>query len=86
MKVENYAAAVEFYSKAISLDTQNAVYYCNRSARRHLARERPGETLCGVSRPQSILSMASQMKAGAHLRPTGLSGELWGLCGESILS
>uniref|UniRef100_A0A3Q2YGA5 Small glutamine-rich tetratricopeptide repeat-containing protein alpha n=1 Tax=Hippocampus comes TaxID=109280 RepID=A0A3Q2YGA5_HIPCM len=32
MKVENYAAAVEFYSKAISLNTQNAVYYCNRAA------------------------------------------------------
>ncbi|XP_051929968.1 small glutamine-rich tetratricopeptide repeat-containing protein alpha isoform X2 [Hippocampus zosterae] len=32
MKVENYAAAVEFYSKAISLNTQNAVYYCNRLA------------------------------------------------------
>ncbi|KAM4548668.1 small glutamine-rich tetratricopeptide repeat-containing protein alpha isoform 1-T2 [Odontesthes bonariensis] len=32
MKVENYAAAVEFYSKAITLNPQNAVYYCNRAA------------------------------------------------------
>ncbi|MEQ2189926.1 hypothetical protein GOODEAATRI_030312, partial [Goodea atripinnis] len=32
MKVENYAAAVEFYSKAIALNPQNAVYYCNRAA------------------------------------------------------
>lgn len=33
MKVENFSAAVEFYSKAITLNPQNAVYYCNRSAR-----------------------------------------------------
>ncbi|XP_061680752.1 small glutamine-rich tetratricopeptide repeat-containing protein alpha [Syngnathoides biaculeatus] len=32
MKVENYAAAVEFYSKAIGVNPQNAVYYCNRAA------------------------------------------------------
>lgn len=32
MKVENYAAAVSFYSKAISINPQNAVYYCNRAA------------------------------------------------------
>ncbi|XP_034035218.1 small glutamine-rich tetratricopeptide repeat-containing protein alpha [Thalassophryne amazonica] len=32
MKVDNFAAAVEFYSKAISLNPQNAVYYCNRAA------------------------------------------------------
>lgn len=32
MKVENYSAAVEFYSKAIALNPQNAVYYCNRAA------------------------------------------------------
>ncbi|KAG7277551.1 hypothetical protein CRUP_030713 [Coryphaenoides rupestris] len=32
MKVENFAAAVEFYSKAIILNPQNAVYYCNRAA------------------------------------------------------
>ncbi|XP_077441145.1 small glutamine-rich tetratricopeptide repeat-containing protein alpha [Vanacampus margaritifer] len=32
MKVDNYAAAVEFYSKAIALNSQNAVYYCNRAA------------------------------------------------------
>ncbi|XP_052466075.1 small glutamine-rich tetratricopeptide repeat-containing protein alpha-like isoform X2 [Carassius gibelio] len=32
MKVENYSAAVEFYSKAIQLNPQNAVYYCNRAA------------------------------------------------------
>nr|XP_061790601.1 small glutamine-rich tetratricopeptide repeat-containing protein alpha-like isoform X2 [Nerophis lumbriciformis] len=32
MKVENYAAAVEFYSKAIAVNPQNAVYYCNRAA------------------------------------------------------
>lgn len=31
MKVENFAAAVEFYSKAIAMNPQNAVYYCNRS-------------------------------------------------------
>ena len=30
MKVENFAAAVEFYSKAILLNPRNAVYYCNR--------------------------------------------------------
>ncbi|KAJ0032854.1 hypothetical protein NQD34_002935 [Periophthalmus magnuspinnatus] len=30
MKVENYSAAVEFYSQAIALNPQNAVYYCNR--------------------------------------------------------
>ncbi|XP_077573710.1 small glutamine-rich tetratricopeptide repeat-containing protein alpha [Stigmatopora nigra] len=32
MKVENYAAAVEFYSKALAINPQNAVYYCNRAA------------------------------------------------------
>ncbi|XP_028299837.1 small glutamine-rich tetratricopeptide repeat-containing protein alpha isoform X2 [Gouania willdenowi] len=32
MKVENFAAAVEFYSKAIALNPQNAVYHCNRAA------------------------------------------------------
>uniref|UniRef100_A0A8C6TYT1 Small glutamine-rich tetratricopeptide repeat (TPR)-containing, alpha n=1 Tax=Neogobius melanostomus TaxID=47308 RepID=A0A8C6TYT1_9GOBI len=32
MKVENYSAAVEFYSQAIALNSQNAVYYCNRAA------------------------------------------------------
>ncbi|GAA6217400.1 small glutamine-rich tetratricopeptide repeat-containing protein alpha-like [Lates japonicus] len=32
MKVENFGAAVEFYSKAIALNPQNAVYYCNRAA------------------------------------------------------
>ncbi|XP_015254059.1 PREDICTED: small glutamine-rich tetratricopeptide repeat-containing protein alpha isoform X2 [Cyprinodon variegatus] len=32
MKVENFSAAVEFYSKAIALNPQNAVYYCNRAA------------------------------------------------------
>ncbi len=30
MKVENFSAAVEFYSKAIQLNPQNAVYFCNR--------------------------------------------------------
>lgn len=30
MKVDNFAAAVEFYSKAIAINPQNAVYYCNR--------------------------------------------------------
>ncbi|XP_040897084.1 small glutamine-rich tetratricopeptide repeat-containing protein alpha [Toxotes jaculatrix] len=32
MKVENFAVAVEFYSKAIAINPQNAVYYCNRAA------------------------------------------------------
>ncbi|XP_056132633.1 small glutamine-rich tetratricopeptide repeat-containing protein alpha [Lampris incognitus] len=32
MKVENFQAAVEFYSKAIVINPQNAVYYCNRAA------------------------------------------------------
>ncbi|XP_036377386.1 small glutamine-rich tetratricopeptide repeat-containing protein alpha [Megalops cyprinoides] len=32
MKVENFSAAVEFYSKAIEINPQNAVYYCNRAA------------------------------------------------------
>ncbi|XP_037105398.1 small glutamine-rich tetratricopeptide repeat-containing protein alpha isoform X2 [Syngnathus acus] len=32
MKVDNYAAAVEFYSKAIALNPHSAVYYCNRLA------------------------------------------------------
>nr|XP_019968982.1 PREDICTED: small glutamine-rich tetratricopeptide repeat-containing protein alpha-like [Paralichthys olivaceus] len=32
MKVDNFAAAVEFYSKAIAMNPQNAVYYCNRAA------------------------------------------------------
>ncbi|KAK6314385.1 small glutamine-rich tetratricopeptide repeat-containing protein alpha [Coregonus clupeaformis] len=32
MKVENYGAAVEFYSKAIAINPRNAVYYCNRAA------------------------------------------------------
>jgi len=32
MKVENFGAAVEFYSKAIAINPQNAVYYCNRAA------------------------------------------------------
>ncbi|XP_030639816.1 small glutamine-rich tetratricopeptide repeat-containing protein alpha [Chanos chanos] len=32
MKVENFSAAVEFYSKAIQINPRNAVYYCNRAA------------------------------------------------------
>ncbi|KAM9358180.1 small glutamine-rich tetratricopeptide repeat-containing protein alpha [Symphorus nematophorus] len=32
MKVENFSAAVEFYSKAIAINPHNAVYYCNRAA------------------------------------------------------
>ncbi|XP_028855562.1 small glutamine-rich tetratricopeptide repeat-containing protein alpha [Denticeps clupeoides] len=32
MKVENFDAAVELYSKAIAINPQNAVYYCNRAA------------------------------------------------------
>uniref|UniRef100_A0A8D0ACN4 Small glutamine-rich tetratricopeptide repeat-containing protein alpha n=1 Tax=Sander lucioperca TaxID=283035 RepID=A0A8D0ACN4_SANLU len=32
MKVENFSVAVEFYSKAIAINPQNAVYYCNRAA------------------------------------------------------
>ncbi|KAI4905767.1 hypothetical protein NFI96_027776, partial [Prochilodus magdalenae] len=32
MKVENFSAAVEFYSKAIQINPSNAVYYCNRAA------------------------------------------------------
>lgn len=34
MKVENFSAAVEFYSKAIAINPHNAVYYCNRSVHR----------------------------------------------------
>lgn len=30
MKEDNYAAAVECYTRAIELDPNNAVYYCNR--------------------------------------------------------
>ncbi|MBN3306523.1 SGTA protein, partial [Amia calva] len=32
MKVENFSAAVEFYSKAIEINPRNAVYFCNRAA------------------------------------------------------
>ncbi|KAG0420587.1 hypothetical protein HPB47_003417 [Ixodes persulcatus] len=32
MKLEMYTAALECYTKAISLDGNNAVYYCNRAA------------------------------------------------------
>lgn len=32
MKEENFSEAVEFYSKAIEINPQNAVYYCNRAA------------------------------------------------------
>ncbi|KAJ8374788.1 hypothetical protein SKAU_G00053680 [Synaphobranchus kaupii] len=32
MKDENFSEAVEFYSKAIAINPQNAVYYCNRAA------------------------------------------------------
>ncbi|KAM9848658.1 small glutamine-rich tetratricopeptide repeat-containing protein alpha isoform 1-T2 [Aulostomus maculatus] len=32
MKVENFSAAVEFYSKAIAINPQNPVYHCNRAA------------------------------------------------------
>ncbi|KAG7456795.1 hypothetical protein MATL_G00239580 [Megalops atlanticus] len=32
MKVENFPAAVEFYTKAIEINPQNAVYFCNRAA------------------------------------------------------
>ncbi|XP_064477204.1 small glutamine-rich tetratricopeptide repeat-containing protein beta-like isoform X2 [Ornithodoros turicata] len=32
MKEEQYPAALEYYTKAISLDGHNAVYFCNRAA------------------------------------------------------
>ncbi|XP_029943118.1 small glutamine-rich tetratricopeptide repeat-containing protein alpha [Salarias fasciatus] len=32
MKVENFSAAVSFYSQAIAINPHNAVYYCNRAA------------------------------------------------------
>ncbi|KAJ8408415.1 hypothetical protein AAFF_G00258290 [Aldrovandia affinis] len=32
MKEENFRAAVDFYSSAIDINPQNAVYYCNRAA------------------------------------------------------
>eukprot|EP00066_Takifugu_rubripes_P010047 XP_003977534.1 PREDICTED: small glutamine-rich tetratricopeptide repeat-containing protein alpha [Takifugu rubripes] len=32
MKMENFSAAVEFYSKAITVNPHNAVYFCNRAA------------------------------------------------------
>ncbi|KAJ8377811.1 hypothetical protein AAFF_G00251300 [Aldrovandia affinis] len=32
MKVENFDAAVEFYTKAIEINPRNAVYFCNRAA------------------------------------------------------
>ncbi|KAK2117935.1 hypothetical protein P7K49_004822 [Saguinus oedipus] len=32
MKEENYAAAVDCYTQAIELDSNNAVYYCNSTA------------------------------------------------------
>ncbi|KAI1883165.1 hypothetical protein AGOR_G00242410 [Albula goreensis] len=32
MKAENFSAAVEFYTKAIEINPQNAVYFCNRAA------------------------------------------------------
>ncbi|MBN3312472.1 SGTB protein, partial [Atractosteus spatula] len=32
MKEENYSSAIECYTKAIDLDLNNAVYYCNRAA------------------------------------------------------
>ncbi|XP_063068865.1 small glutamine-rich tetratricopeptide repeat-containing protein beta [Engraulis encrasicolus] len=32
MKEENFASAVDCYTKAIDLDQRNAVYYCNRAA------------------------------------------------------
>lgn len=31
MKMENFSAAVDFYSKAITVNPHNAVYFCNRS-------------------------------------------------------
>lgn len=37
MKVENFSAAVEFYSKAIAINPHNAVYYCNRSVRQPIS-------------------------------------------------
>lgn len=30
MKVENYQSAVEYYTQAIDLNPNNAVYFCNR--------------------------------------------------------
>ncbi|XP_051894045.1 small glutamine-rich tetratricopeptide repeat-containing protein alpha-like [Pristis pectinata] len=32
MKIENYPSAVDYYTKAIELNPNNAVYFCNRAA------------------------------------------------------
>ncbi|XP_059847249.1 small glutamine-rich tetratricopeptide repeat-containing protein alpha-like isoform X2 [Hypanus sabinus] len=32
MKIENYQSAVDYYTKAIELNPNNAVYFCNRAA------------------------------------------------------
>ncbi|XP_022191538.2 small glutamine-rich tetratricopeptide repeat-containing protein alpha-like [Nilaparvata lugens] len=32
MSSENFKAAIEYYNKAIAIDSRNAVYYCNRAA------------------------------------------------------
>lgn len=51
MKVENFSAAVEFYSKAIAINPQNAVYFCNRSVRRLRAPDTDPDTPRRVRSP-----------------------------------
>lgn len=72
MKVENFSAAVEFYSKAIAINPHNAVYYCNRSVHRPISIKLTETTVTKVTKKKKLSSVVDPRS-----KHQGLTGGVW---------